>query len=223
ATLARHRTADKPRLADVACRVPNSLLEHDPASALDYFQRALFAGLEAQRVRRIGQIFETWAVPPAGQVQGEAVDRVAHVVGCLLSGHAPTQYVKMLVSSLKLQGIGSTIFTTEWAASWFFNPAGVPQSQDMPIDADVKIASIEGDFIERAARIAQVIHDSGIKVAFFHGSLAEQITARVAALRPAPIQINVNHGSEMDADLFDGHIHLFQNALKRTRFSAPSA
>jgi len=36
-----------------------------------------------------------------------------------------------------------------------------------------------------------VIHASGIKVAFFHGSLTEQITARVAAMRPAPIQINV--------------------------------
>ena len=221
-TLALYHTDDKPRLADVAFRVANSILEHDPASAMDYFQRALFADLDAQRVRQIGQIFEAWAVPPGGQVGGEAVDRVAHVVGCLLPGHAPTQYVKMLASSLKLQGIASTIFTTEWAASWFFNPAGVPQSQDMPLDADVKIASTEGDFIERAARIAQVIHDSGIKVAFFHGSLAEQITARVAALRPAPIQINVNHGSEMDADLFDGHIHLFQNALKRTRFSSPS-
>jgi len=218
-TLALYRAGDKARLADVAFRVADSLLEHDPASALDYFQRALFAGLDVQRVRRIGQIFETWAVPPGGQVRGEAVNRVAHVVGCLLPGHAPTPYVKMLVSSLKLQGIASTIFTTEWAASWFFNPAGVPQSQGMPIDAEVKIASVEGDFIERAARIAQDIRESGIKVAFFHSSLTEQITARVAALRPAPIQINVDHGTEMDADLFDGHIHLFQNALERTRFS----
>ncbi|HYR42295.1 MAG TPA: glycosyltransferase [Terriglobia bacterium] len=221
-TLALHHTGDKPCLADVAFRVANSLLEHDPASAMDYFQRALVAGLEAQRIRRIGEIFETWAVPPGVQVRREAVDRVAHVVGCLLSGQPPTQYVKMLVSSLKLQGIASTIFTTEWAASWFFNPAGVPQSQDMPIDADVKIASVEGDFIERATKIAQVIHASGIKVAFFHGSLTEQITARVAAMRPAPIQINVNHSGEMDADLFDGRVHLFQNALKRTRFPSPS-
>jgi hypothetical protein len=221
-TLALYHTGDKARLAEVAFRVADALLEHDPASAMDYFQRALFAGLDAQRVRRIGQIFETWAAPRSGRVRGDGVDRVAHVVGCLLSGHAPTQYVKMLVASLKLQGIESTIFTTEWAASWFFYPAGVPQSQEMPIDADVKIASIEGDFIERAARIAEAIRDSGIKVAFFHGSLTEQISARVAAVGPVPIQINVNHGSEMDADLFDGHIHLFQNALERTRFSDPS-
>jgi len=57
-TLALHHTGDKPCLADVAFRVANSLLEHDPASAMDYFQRALVAGLEAQRIRRIGEIFE---------------------------------------------------------------------------------------------------------------------------------------------------------------------
>src|SRR5437868_6987267 len=85
-TLALHHTGDKPRLAEVAFRVANSLLEHDAASAMDYFQRALFAGLDAQRARRIGEIFETWAVPPSGQARGEAVARVAHVVGCLLSG-----------------------------------------------------------------------------------------------------------------------------------------
>jgi hypothetical protein len=221
-TLALHHAGEKPRLADVAFRVANSLLENDPGSAMDYFQRAMFAGLDAQRVRRIGQIFEGWATPASEPVLKKPVGHVAHVVGCLLSGHAPTQYVKMLVSSLKLQGISSTIFTTEWAASWFFNPAGVPQSQNLDIEADVKIASVEGDFVERAERVAQAIRDSGIQVAFFHGSLTEQITARVAAMRPATIQINVNHGSEMDADVFNGQIHLFQNAMERTRFSHPA-
>ena len=221
-TLALHHAGEKPRLADVAFRVANSLLEHDPASAMDYFQRAMLAGLDAQRVRRVGEIFEGWAAPANKSPLRKPVDRVAHVVGCLLSGHAPTQYVKMLVSSLKLRGISSTIFTTEWAASWFFNPAGAPQSQTLDIDADVKIASVEGDFVERAEWVAEAIRESGIQVAFFHGSLTEQITARVAAMRPAPFQINVNHGSEMDADLFDGRIHLFQNAMHRTRFSHPA-
>ncbi len=221
-TLALHHAGDKPRLADVALRVGNSLLEHDPASAMDYFQRAMLAGLDAQHVRRIGQIFEGWAAPASESHVKKPVDRVAHVVGCLLSGDAPTQYVNMLVSSLKLQGIASTIFTTEWAASWFFNPAGMPQSQDLDIEAEVKIASVEGDFVQRAERVAQAIRESGIQVAFFHGSLTEQITARAAAMRPAAIQINVNHGGEMDADLFDGRIHLFQNAMERTRFSHPA-
>jgi hypothetical protein len=220
-TIALHRVGDNARLADVAFQVASLLLEHDPASAMDYFQRALFAGLDAQRTRQVGQIFESWLVPAAVKTQG-GINHVAHVVAYLRPGEAPTQYIKMLTSGLKAQGIRSTVFTTESAASWFFNPAGVPQSQNVQIDADVKIASVEGDFIERAERIAQDIRLSGINVALFHGRLEDQISARVAALHPASIQFNVNYGSEMDADLFDGRIHLFQNALERTRFSRPA-
>ena len=151
-TLALYHCGDKPRLADVSFQVANSLLPHDPASAMDYFQRAMSAGLDAKRVRRIGELFEEWAAPlesTRGAPLHAPVDRVAHVVGCLMPGDARTQYVKMLVSSLKKRGIESTIFTTEWAASWFFNPAGAPQSQPVDVDADVRIASIEGDFVER--------------------------------------------------------------------------
>jgi hypothetical protein len=221
-TIALYRTGDKPRLAEVAFRVGNSFLEHDPGTAMDYFQRAMFAGLESKKVRRVGEVFENWAVPRMKARIAGPVDRVAHVVGCLLSGHAPTQYVKMLASSLNRQGIRSTIFTTEWAASWFFNPAVVPQSEPMELEAETRIASVDGDFLQRAEKVADAIRAAGIKIAFYHGSLTEQITARVAAMRPAPVQINVNHGSEMDADLFDGQIHLFQNAMERTRFSHPA-
>lgn len=219
-TLALYQIGDKPRLADVSFRVGNALLQSDPASAMDYFQRALLAGLDAKRVRRIGEIFEEWAARRLQIAIDRPVDHVAHVMGCLLPGHAPSQYVKMLASSLKRKGVESTVFTTEWAASWFFNPAGVPQSEPIEIEATVNIASVEGDFVERAQRVADAIKSSGVKVAFFHGNLAEQITARVAAMRPAPVQVNVNHGSEMDADLLDGYIHLFQNAMERTRFSS---
>ncbi len=222
-TLALHRTGEKERLADVAFRVASLFLKDDPGTAMDYFQRALLSGLDSSRVRRIGEIFEEWASEGrVAQASGSIgpVDRVAHVVGCLLPGHAPTQYVRMLAGSLKRQGVQSTIFTTEWAASWFFNPAGVPQSEPLEIDAAVSIASVEGDFQERATRIAAAIRSSGIPVVFYHGSLSEQITARVAAMHPAPIQVNVNHGSEMDADVFEGFVHLFQNALERTRFSS---
>src|SRR5207237_5371297 len=135
-TLALHHAGEKPLLAHVALRIANLLREHDPASAMDYFQRAMLAGLDAQRVRRVGEIFEGWAAPANKSPLRKPVDRVAHVVGCLLSGHAPTQYLKMLVSSLKLRGISSTIFTTEWAASWFFNPAGAPQSETVDLDDD---------------------------------------------------------------------------------------
>jgi glycosyltransferase involved in cell wall biosynthesis len=217
-TLALCRADEKPRLADVSCQVGDSLLQNDPASAMDYFQRAIWADLDPQRVRHIGEIFEAWAAPRSSVQVSEPVERVAHVVGCLLPEHAPARYVKMLAASMNRQGVQSTLFTTEWEASWFFNPAGASTSPPMEIEAEMHIASVEGDFIERAEKIAEAIRTSGIQVAFFHSSLREQITARVAAMRPAPIQINVNHGAEMDADLFDGFIHLFQNAVRRTRF-----
>ena len=219
-TLALHQSGDKPRLADVSFRIGNALVQNDPASAMDYFQRGLLAGLDGERVRRIGEVFEQWAVPRLQTTIAGPVDRVAHVVGCLLPGHAPTQYVKLLASGLKHQGVQSTIFTTEWAASWFFNPSGIVQSQPVEIDADIHVAAVGGDFVERAEKIADAIRSSGINVAFFHGSLAEQITARVAAMRAAPVQVNVNHGSEMELDVFDGFIHLFQNAMVRSRFSS---
>jgi hypothetical protein len=223
-TLALHHVGNKPRLADVAMRVGSSLSQHDPASAMDYFQRAIFAGLDAARVREIGQLFETWAVPRAtsrSALNGH-VKHVAHVVGCLSPEHPAAQYLKMLVPSLRKQGIESTIFTTEWAASWFFNPSRKPLSQSFDIDTEVKIASVDGDFAERSGRIAEALRASGLTVAFFHASLAEQITARVASMRPVPLQVSVNHDSEMDADLFEGRIHLFQSAMRGTRFSCPA-
>jgi glycosyltransferase involved in cell wall biosynthesis len=224
-TLSLYRCGDKDRLANVAFEVGSSLRVTDPASAMDYFQRAISAGLDGSRVRDIGRLFEQWAspmrplLPPSLR---DPVSRVAHVVGCLRSDHPPAQYLKMLVSSLKKQVIESTIFTTEWAASWFFNPAGVPLSQPVDIDAELKIASVDGDFEERARRVAEALRGSGLEVAFFHASLGEQITARVASLRPILVQVNVNHDSEMDADLFHGRIHLYQNAMQRARFSDPA-
>jgi predicted O-linked N-acetylglucosamine transferase (SPINDLY family) len=218
-TLALYRIGDKSRLAEIAYRIGRSLLDSNPALAMDYFQRAIFAGLDEAHIRKIGEIFEGWSSgQSAAREKSDApIKRVAHVVGCLLPGHAPTQYVKMLCSSLAQEGVESLIFTTEWAASWFFNPEGIAQSQDVGIGAPTFIASVEGDFEERADRIVDAIRASGVQAAFYHASLAEQITARVASRRPAPIQVNVNHGSEMDADLFDGYIHLFHNALERTR------
>ena len=220
-TLALQRIGDNQRLADVAFLVGNSLVQQDPASAMDYFQRAIVAGLDVMRIRQIGELFEKWAAqpshpPPAVRMP---VTRVAHVVGSLAPSHPPARFLKVLVASLRKQKIESTVFTTEWAASWFSNPPGVAQPQTIGIDAEVKIASVEGDFEERAVRIADALRASAIDVAFFHASLFEQIAARVASMRPAAMQISVNHGSEIDADVFDRYIHLFQNALKRTRFS----
>src|SRR4030095_2451267 len=119
--------------------------------------------------------------------------------------------------------IESTIFTTETTASWFINPAPVARSQPVRIEAEVKIATTEGDFEERARRIAEAIRESGIHVAFFYSNLAEQITSRVASMRPAPVQIHVNLDSDMRSDLFNAHIHLSENARRRSKLSGPSA
>jgi Glycosyl transferases group 1 len=220
-TLALYRAGDKSRLADVAFQVGNSFVEHDRGSAMDYFQRALIAGLDSDRINQIGSVFETWTAPIDTATCGPLpnVKRVAHVVGSLSPGEPRTEYLKMLVSSLRLQDVESSVFTTEWSASWFFNHAGVAQSQPVEMDAVIRIADVEGDFENRALRVAKAIHDSGIGVAFFHAALDQQITARVASMRPAAVQINIGHDSEMAAPLFDGRIYLSENAMKRTRFS----
>src|SRR6185369_4656408 len=150
------------------------------------------------------------------------VNRVAHVVGSLISESPRAHYIKMLVASLRKQGIGSTIFTTESQASWFFNPEGAPQSQAMDLEAEIQIASVDGDFVERADRIVKTLRDSGVPVAFFHSSFNDLIGGRVAAMRPAALQIYVNDGREIDADLFDGAVHLVKNSMERSRFSHPA-
>lgn len=222
-TLALYRIGDKKRLADVSFDFANSLVEHDPGSAMDYFQRALIAGLDPSLTRRIGEIFEKWAETAKRCPLDRPVTRVAHIAGSLGPAQASTAYLKLLVSSLKQVGIESSIFTTESTASWFFNASGVPLSQQMDLGAEVEIASVEGDFVERAQRIAAAVQRSGVQVSFVHSGLEEQITARVAALRPVPIQIHVDRAGEMDADIFDGRIHLFQNGVERNRFTnAPS-
>ena len=205
-------------MADVAFRIGHSLLETDPASAMDYFQRAIVAGLSADHLRQIGEVFDRWAVPACDPHLDFPIHRVAHFVSSLIPGQGATEYLRMLVGSLRLQGIESTVFTTEATASWFYNPARIPHSQPMDFPGEVRIGGLDGDFFERAERICDGARSAEFQAAFFHDHLSDQIGARVAAMRPSPVQIAVNYGSDIDADLFDGHIHLFQNSLKRTRY-----
>jgi predicted O-linked N-acetylglucosamine transferase (SPINDLY family) len=223
-TLALYRVGDKARLAEIASSIGESLWPHDPATAMDYFQRALTADLNQERARRIAELFEEFAAPFREQSGSkiEKVSRVAHIVGSLVPAHARTQYIKMLVASLRKQGIESTIFTTESEASWFFNPVKAALSQEIELDAEIKIASVEGDFVERADGIGHALRESAIQVAFFHAGLNDQISTRVAAMRTVPVQIQVNDGLGVDADLFDGQVHLSQNAMERSRFSHPA-
>ncbi len=220
-TLALYHSGETARLADSAFQIGQRLLAHDPASALDYFQRALYAGLDRNRSRQIGEIFEGWAVAPATVGRGEAFGgrgpRIAHVVGSLRPGHV-SDYVRDLCQSLDEAGVRSRVFTTENFSSWFFSPGPFGGSGVVEIGAEVSPGSVEGDFFERANSVALEISNSGCDVALFHADLGEQITAQVAALRPTPLQVNVNHDVEMDANLFDGAVHLFKDTFEETQF-----
>jgi hypothetical protein len=221
-TLALYRTGQSARLADVAFRIGCMMADDDPASAMDYFQRALVAGLDLESAEGIRAFQEKLAAPADARPPRRSgpVRKVAHVVGCLLSGHAPTRHIRMLTESLGHAGVESVVFTTEWAAAWFFNPDAKPQSDETGIHRETHVASVEGDFMQRAGRIAEAIRASGVDAALYHANPSEQITARVAALRPAPIQIHVDHDGAMDLDAFDGRIHLRNAASERTHSAA---
>jgi predicted O-linked N-acetylglucosamine transferase (SPINDLY family) len=140
------------------------------------------------------------------------------VVGCLRADHEPARHLTLLVETLLDQGVESQVFTTEWDSSWFFNTNGSPaDSSDTPHGAVV--ASTDGDFVERAERIAAAIRASGVDAVFYHADFNEQITARVAAFRPAMLQLNVAHGTAIDADLFDGFIHLKKQSMGASHHS----
>jgi hypothetical protein len=105
-------------------------------------------------------------------------------------------------------GVESVVFTTEWAASWFFNTPGMVQSKAPQMVDGAIVASVSGNFLERAERIATAIRGAGTDIAFYHANFTEQITTRVASFRPTPVQIHVAHDGEMPPSLFDGYIHL---------------
>jgi glycosyltransferase involved in cell wall biosynthesis len=221
-TLALHKAGRQAELAAASFEIGNQSRDTDPAAAMDYFQRAIFNGLSTDKILRIGKWHELRAAAPASNSWSESrpirTERVAHVVGCVLSGHAPSLYVQLLSKALRARGVESCIFTTEWAANWFFNPPGARQSEPIEIEAETVFATIDGNFEERAESVAAAIRHAKIDIAFYHNSLTEQITTRVAALRPVPVQINVNHAEEVEADLFTGFVHLFENGVRRTRF-----
>lgn len=204
-TVALHRAGVKTRLADAAFEIGDSYLETNPAMALDYFQRAFLGGLDAACVRHIGEIFEVWASVPTKPAN--ALKKIVHVVGHLHQDHAPARQLRMLLQNAQSPGVEQRVFTTEWAASWFVN-VGMEFQSSPDFVPGASIASVQGNFIERAERIASAIREWGADAAFYHSDLNEQITTRVAASRPAPIQVNVTHTADMNPALFDGYIHL---------------
>ena len=206
-TLALYRAGEKDQLAQAAFRIGESLVDTDPGSAMDYFQRAFLGspdGLNAAKMSRIAEIFALWTAPKDTSEQiAHPVRKVAHIVGSLAASHPTAAYVRMLALSLKQHGIESVVFTTEWSSSWFVNPAGESETQNLDPGCEVVIASVDGDFNERAQRIAASIRAYGRDVAFYHAGLREQITTRVATFRPAPIQVYAGRPGETAAAPFD--------------------
>jgi len=216
-TLALYRTGERVRLADVAFDIASGFLDIDPASAMDYFQRAIQAGLDSVRLRRIGEIYEEWAGDrAAGKIRGNVV-RVGHVVRSLPSAQPLTVYIRMLARSLKARGISSVVFTTEADIAWFMNPDSTSRTAATAVepDARVVIGGTGGDFMERAARVAESIREAELQVVFYHSGFSDQIAARIAAIHPSAVQISVTHEDEIAADLFDGVIYPSQSWRER--------
>jgi hypothetical protein len=125
---------------------------------MDYFQRALLGGLDAACVRHIADIFEQWAAERPklkSASRSRRITKVAHVIGCLSEDYAAARQLRLLVKSMDAAGVQSQVFTTEWAASWFFNPSGNVQSKSPQMVDNAVLASVQGTFLERAERIAQ--------------------------------------------------------------------
>src|SRR5262249_48144022 len=110
-TLALYRAGEHAQLADIAFRIGRGLLDTDPASAMDYFQRAIVSGLDGSRVRLIGEIHEEWAGEQRRSKLAGEILRIGHVASALIPGLPLTQYLKVLVDGFETRGIESTIFT----------------------------------------------------------------------------------------------------------------
>jgi len=86
-TLALYRAGEKTRLAYAAIEIGDSLLQKNPALAMDYFQRAFLGELDSACVRYIGEIYEGWAAlkPSTKSPSGEPIKKVAHVMRSSIS------------------------------------------------------------------------------------------------------------------------------------------
>ena len=218
-TLALYRAGEHARLADVAFSVGRSLVSTDPASAMDYFQRAIQAGLDPDRTRLVGEIHEEWAGERRAEKLQVDVTRVGHVVSAMTSDDPVTRYLRILVESLNTRGIESLIFTTEANAAWFINPTASPitPAAGGRVNGRIAVATLEGDFLQRAEDLANAIQNFALPVVFYHTNLSDQIATRVAGMRPSPLQVTVNHSIEVDSGLFDGVIHFSRHGLELGR------
>jgi predicted O-linked N-acetylglucosamine transferase (SPINDLY family) len=198
-------------------------VEASPGVALDYFERSLIAEFDSGRARRIGEIHGQWAAPrsPVPVRAGSGL-KVAHIVSGLFAAQEPTRHLQMLCDGLRTWSADSAVFSTEWAASWFFNSPGAGHSEKVSIRgaASTWQPALESDFLDRARAVSDAVRAYDPDVAVYHASFFEQIASRVAAFRPAPLQVHINYGREMDVGVFDARIHCSRQALTDTRYPA---
>ena len=124
-TVALHQT-NSPALRDASFMIGRSLSARNPGLAADYFQRAILTGIDLEKSSRDLRLAR---VPGSsrsaqGRVADIHTDRVAHVIGCFLPGHAPSLYIQLLAKSLRQSGVESHVFTTEWDLGLVPEPTG---------------------------------------------------------------------------------------------------
>jgi len=142
---------------------------------------------------------------------------VAHVIGMVGYGHAPT---KLLIDELRFTDhnrIQNDIYCVEWAANWFYNRSSPEMYQSVDQDlihefktdlqARVYVSNISHTFFERAVNLARTIQEHKTDIMVIHSSDAEAITFMLTLLKPAATIINVVHSFPICADTIDGYIH----------------
>ena len=88
----------------------------------------------------------------------------------------------MLAGSLKLQGIESTVFTTEATASWFYSPARRTHSQPVDFPGEVRIGWLSRAISSKEPTALRTPYNQrNFGRAFSVEHLGDQIAARVAS------------------------------------------
>jgi len=109
---------DSPRLPEVSFKIAQKLGAGKPGTVADYYQRAILTGMGQDRVQMTldwqGSLAERGVHKSRNEIRS---DRIGHVIGCFLPGHAPSLYIQLLAKSLKGLGVDSHVFTTEWTSS----------------------------------------------------------------------------------------------------------
>ncbi len=167
---------------------------------------------KAQHIKKIHNLF-----PQNGNRPDKKIN-IGHLIGLISPGHAPTKMILNELRNINHNQFGMHIFTTEWAANWFFS-AHIPDDlqshyEDLNnmIKTDLKtklfINEIKDDFLTRSIQICKSIIENKIDILVVNATDSEAITLMVALIKPVPVMLNAVHGGAMFINNFDGIIQL---------------